>query len=73
METRKVTKAATFKRSLYQSYKKHTVTFFVTMLFNYFHETKINRLFLRVTGFHIRICISYEFLRSVLLFQHFEG
>ena len=56
-----VTKAATFKRSLYQTYKKHTVAFFVTML-NYFHETKINRLFLRVTGFHIRICISYEFL-----------
>ena len=47
MEIGNVTKAATFKSSLYQSYKSSY--FFVTALFNYFHETNINRLFWRVT------------------------
>ena len=48
MEIGNVTKAATFKGSLYQRYK-NTVAFFVTMLFHYSHETNINRLFLGVT------------------------
>ena len=49
MEIGNVTKAATFKSSLYQSYKNTQLLFFVTMLFNYLHETNIYRLFLEVT------------------------
>ena len=48
MEIGNVTKAATFKNFLHQSYK-NTNTFSVTMLFNCFHEANINRWFLRVT------------------------
>ena len=50
MEIGNVTKAATYKSSLHQKYKS-TVTFFVTVLFHYFHETNINR------------CLSHENLK----------
>ena len=49
MEIEKFTKAATFRSFLDQSYKKTQLLFFVTVLFNYFYETNINRLFLGVT------------------------
>ena len=49
MEIGNVTKAAPFKSFLHKSYKNTQLLFFVTVLFNHFHETNINRLFLRVT------------------------
>ena len=38
MEVRNITKAATFKSFLYLSYKKHTVTFSVAVIFNIFRR-----------------------------------
>ena len=43
MEIGNVTKAAAFKSFLRQSYKRTQLSFFVTVLFNYFYETDINR------------------------------
>ena len=36
IEVLNITKAATFKSFLHKSYKKHKITFFVTVLFNFF-------------------------------------
>ena len=49
MEIGNVIKAATFKSSLHQSYKRTPVVFLVTMHFNYFHDANLNRLCLGVT------------------------
>ena len=46
MKIGNITKAATFKNFPHQSYK---TTFFVTVLFDYFHERNMNRLFWGVT------------------------
>ena len=42
MEDGNITTAATLKNFLHLSYK-NTITFFVTVLFNIFHEKEINR------------------------------
>ena len=44
MEDGNITKAATLKSFIHQSYKKHTTTFSVDIALQYFHETNINRL-----------------------------
>ena len=49
MEIGNVIKAATFKSSLHQSYKRTPVAFLVTVHFNYFHDANLNRLCLGVT------------------------
>ena len=49
MEIENVSKAATFKKFSSQGLSKHTITFFMTVLFNYFHKTNINRRFLGIT------------------------
>ena len=49
MGTGNVTKAASIKSFLHQSYKNTNLFSFVTVLFNNFHGTSINRLFLGVT------------------------
>ena len=60
MKTGNVTKAATFKSFLHQSYKNTQLLFFVTVLFNYFHETNINRRFLGVTQkYELRVSFKY--------------
>ena len=41
-ENGNITKATTFKSFLYLSYKKIQLLAFVTVLFNYFHETMVN-------------------------------
>ena len=38
-----VTKAATFTLATSLKLQKHTISFFETALFNYFHEANINR------------------------------
>ena len=43
MEIGNVTKAATFTLATSPKLQKHTIAFFVTVLFNYFHEANINR------------------------------
>ena len=43
MEIENVTKAATFKSFLHPNYKNTQLSFFVTVLFNYFYKTNINR------------------------------
>ena len=43
MEDGNITKAATLKIFIHQSYKKHTTTFSVDSALQYFHETNINR------------------------------
>ena len=43
MEVGNVTKAAIFKSFLHQSHKNTQLSFFATVLFNYFLETNINR------------------------------
>ena len=48
MELRNIAKAATFK-SFPQIIYKNTITYFYDSVFQYFHETNINQLFLRVT------------------------
>ena len=42
MEIGNVAEAATLKSFLYEGYKKHASTFFVTVFF-YFHDTNISR------------------------------
>ena len=42
MEIVNVTKAATFKNFLHQSYKNTQSLSFMTVFFNYFHEININ-------------------------------
>ena len=42
MEIGNVSKVATFKSFLQQSYKNTQLPLFVTVFFNYFHETNIN-------------------------------
>ena len=43
MEIGNASKAATFKNFLHQNYKNTELLLFVTVLFNYFHETKIKQ------------------------------
>ena len=45
MEIGNVTKAATFKSFLHQSYKNTQLSLFVTVIFNYIHKTNINQWF----------------------------
>ena len=49
MEVGNITKAAPFKSFLHLSYKNTKLLYFVTVIFNYFHETNIKRWFLVVT------------------------
>ena len=42
MEIRNVSKADIFEGFLYQSYRNTQLLLFMTVLFNYFHETNIN-------------------------------
>ena len=49
MKIGNVTKAASFKIYLHQSYKNTKFLYFVTVLFNYFYEANSNRLFLGFT------------------------
>ena len=63
MEIDNVTKAATFKSFLHQSYKNTQLLFFVTVLFNYFHETNINRWFLGVTQKY-ELRVSFKLSRN---------
>ena len=65
MKTGNVIKAATFKSFLHQSYKNTQLLFFVTVLFNYFHETNINRRFLGVTQkYELRVSFNIYFHRE---------
>ena len=67
MKTGNVTKAATFKSFLHQSYKNTQLLFFVTVLFNYFHETNINRRFLGVTQkYELRVSFNFRNVRKLL-------
>ena len=67
MKTGNVTKAATFKSFLHQSYKNTQLLFFVTVLFNYFHETNINRRFLGVTQkYELRVSFKLVEVFNVL-------
>ena len=66
MKIGNVIKAATFKSFLHQSYKNTQLLFLVTVLFNYFPETNINRWFLAVTQKQeLRVSFKYwNFLKE---------
>ena len=66
MEVGNITKAATFKIFIHLSYKKHTVTFFVTVFFNIFMRQTLTNDF---WGFYKHMnCVFPLNLSAVLKF-----
>ena len=66
MQVGNITKAATFKSFLRLSYK-NTINFFVTVLFNIFHEANINQWFFGFAQkYELRVFFKIQFLSKII-------
>ena len=74
MEVGNITEVAIFKSFLHLSYKNTQLFFFVTVLFNIFHEENVNWLFLGVTEkYGLRVSFKVDFFTKIKVAKCFEN